>query len=64
MKAYNYLIRCPLAGYPVINGNMMQIIIKPLDFYKIEYIIKSMKTLKGGESHGKGKVGRSNQGRI
>jgi hypothetical protein len=29
---------------------MMKIIIKPLDFYKIEYIIKSMKTMKGGEA--------------
>jgi len=32
---------------------MMQIIIKPLDFYKIEYIIKSMKTMKGGEAMGR-----------
>jgi hypothetical protein len=32
---------------------MTKIIINPLDFYKIEYIIKSMKTLKGGEAMAK-----------
>jgi hypothetical protein len=31
VQAYEYLIKCPLAGHLAIKGNMMQIIKNPLD---------------------------------
>jgi hypothetical protein len=57
MKAYDCLVRRPLIGHPAIKGTMRKIIIYPLDFYKIDYIIKTMnKNLIGGEAMAKVKL--------